>query len=106
MFKLAQYIIEQRDSLLPEVLAEWYNVIKEDYIKLAPDELKDKLEIVQDPILPMKFNIKISKRGVNYLIMAIEKNLSKMPKPTQIYFLKVEDMILEKYKEDIAKVNK
>ncbi len=101
VFKMAQYIIEQKESLTPEVLSEWYNIILEDYIKTAPEELKDKLEIQQDPILPMKFNIKVSKRAIEYFIAAIEKNLNRMPKPTQIYFMKVEELVLKKYEEEV-----
>ncbi|MGC8599753.1 MAG: hypothetical protein ACP5LX_01665 [Nitrososphaeria archaeon] len=101
VFKMVQYIIEQKESLTPEVLSEWYNIIKEDYIKIAPDELKDKLEIEQDPILPMKFNVKVSKRAIEYFIAAVEKNLSRMPKPTQIYFMKVEELVLKRYEEEV-----
>ncbi|MGC8568736.1 MAG: hypothetical protein ACP5LW_01860 [Nitrososphaeria archaeon] len=98
--RLVQMIIDQKESLNPEVLAEWYSIIKEDFMKIAPEELKDKFEYEQDPVLPMKFKIKISKRAIEYFIMAVERNLPKMPKPTQIYFMKVEDMVLQKYKEE------
>ncbi len=101
VFKMAQYIIEQKESLTPEVLSEWYNIILEDYVKMAPEELKGKLEIQQDPILPMKFNIKVSKRAIDYFIAAVEKNLNRMPKPTQIYFMKVEELVLKKYQEEV-----
>ena len=63
--KLVQAIIDQKEGLSPEVLMEWYQIIMEDYQKAAPAELKDKFSVIQDPILPMKFKLNISKRGIS-----------------------------------------
>lgn len=100
--KLVQTIVDQKEGLSPEVLMEWYQIIREDYQKAAPEELRDKFSVVQDPILPMKFKVDVSKRGISYLIRAIENNLPKMPIATRIYFMKVEDSIQENYKKSIG----
>jgi len=53
----------------------------------------DKINIVQDPILPLKFNIDISKRAVRYFMQVIDYNLQKMPYTTQLYFMKVQETV-------------
>ncbi|MGC8661618.1 MAG: hypothetical protein ACP5TZ_03840 [Nitrososphaeria archaeon] len=101
--KLVQTIVDQKEGLSPEVLMEWYQIIQEDYQKIAPGEIKDKFAVIQDPILPMKFKVDISKRGITYLVRAIEDNLPKMPIATKIYFMKVEETIQENYKKESLK---
>ena len=41
----------------------------------------------------MKFNLDISKRAVQYFMMAVEKNLDHMPYSTKLYFLKVQEIM-------------
>ena len=41
----------------------------------------------------MKFNLDISKRAVRYLMIAIDNNLQQMPYTTQLYFLKVQEIM-------------
>ncbi|MCL4343530.1 MAG: hypothetical protein JRN26_07255 [Nitrososphaerota archaeon] len=101
--KLVQTIVDQKEGLSPEVLLEWYQIIQEDYQKIAPEEFRDKFTVIQDPILPMKFKVDISKRAISYLVKAIEDNLPKMPIATKIYFMKVEDTIQENYKREGTK---
>ena len=48
---------------------------------------------VQQLILPMKFNLDISKRAVRYFMIAVENNLPQMPYSTQLYFLKVQEIL-------------
>lgn len=101
--KLVQTIVDQKEGLSPEVLMEWYQIVQEDYQKIAPEEIKDKLTVIQDPILPMKFKVDVSKRGISYLVRAIEDNLPKMPIATKIYFMKVEETIQENYRKESMK---
>ena len=42
--------------------------------------LQDKINVKQDQILPMKFNLDISKRAVRYFMIAVENNLAQMRK--------------------------
>ena len=60
---------------------------------MAPSWLQDKINVKQDLILPMKFNLNISKRAVRYFMMSVEQNIPKMPYSTQMYFLKVEEIL-------------
>jgi len=60
---------------------------------MAPPWLQDKIKVKQDPILPMKFNIDISKRAVRYLMIAIDNNVDAMPYSTKLYFLKVQEIM-------------
>jgi hypothetical protein len=60
---------------------------------MAPSWLVDKINVKQDPILYLKFNLEISKRAVRYLMMAIENNLDEMPYTTKLYFLKVQEIV-------------
>lgn len=95
--KYAKQIEDLRSGLDFEVLAHWAKVVEADAIELAPEELKSTIQVVQDELLPMKFNFKASKRAVPFLVQAIEKNLSQMPMATRLYFQKVEDAIWEEY---------
>ncbi len=78
-----------KEGLYPENLDFWYKKIITETKEMAPPWLVDKINVKQDPILPMKFNIDISKRAVRYLLVAIENNLDYMPYSTRLYFLKV-----------------
>ncbi len=52
-----------KGGLQPENLEYWYKKITDETIEILPPWLVDKINIVQDPILPLKFNIDISKRA-------------------------------------------
>jgi hypothetical protein len=93
--KLLERIENIKDGLDPGVLAYWFEVIENDAKKLSTEELRDKIEIKQDSVLWMKFNIKASRRTVSYIISSIEKNLSSMPFATRLYFQKVEELLQE-----------
>lgn len=95
--KYSSQIEQLRSGLDPDVLAYWAKVIEADAIELSPDELKETIQIIQDELLPMKFNFKASKRAVPFLIQAIEKNLPNMPLATRLYFQKVEEAIWDEY---------
>ena len=80
-------------GLHPENLSYWYHKIIKETIELAPPWLQDKIKVEQDKILPMKFNLDISKRAVRYFMIAVDGNLEKMPYPTTLYFLKVQEIM-------------
>lgn len=82
-----------QEGLHPESLAFWYSEIIREAKDMAPPWLVDKINVKQDPILPMKFNLDISKRAVTYFMMAVDNNLQKMPNSTKLYFLKVQETL-------------
>ncbi len=91
--KLGNDVINLKEGLYPENLDFWYKKIIAETKEMAPPWLVDKINVKQDPILPMKFNIDISKRAVRYLMVAIENNLDNMPYSTRLYFLKVQEIM-------------
>ena len=82
-----------RSGLQPEHLEYWYKKIIDETIEILPPWLIDKINIKQDPILPLKFDIDISKRAVRYFMQVIDYNLQKMPYTTQLYFMKVQEIV-------------
>jgi len=82
-----------QEGLHPENLAFWYSKIIKETKDMAPPWLQDKIKVKQEPILQMKFNLDISKRAVQYFMMAVEKNLDYMPYSTKLYFLKVQEIM-------------
>jgi len=91
--KLGNDVSNLKEGLYPENLSFWYKKIIKETIEMAPPWLVDKINFKQDPILPMKFNIDISKRAVRYLMIAINNNLDIMPYSTSLYFLKVQEIM-------------
>ena len=91
--KLLQEIENVKLGLDPEVLAGWYGKIASDAKAEAPSHLTDSIDVVQDPILPMKFEFKTSKRAVKYVLEAIDRNLPEMPTATRLYFQKLSELI-------------
>ena len=86
--KLNNDIVQIQKGLQPDQLSFWYQKIISETRDMAPPWLQDKIKVKQDAILPMKFNVDISKRAVRYLMICIDNNLQKMPYTTQLYFLK------------------
>lgn len=93
MKKFATNVTGLQEGLHPENLAFWYSKIITDTKEMSPPWLVDKIKVKQDPILPMKFNLDISKRAVRYFMMAVDNNLDKMPSSTRLYFLKVQESL-------------
>jgi hypothetical protein len=91
--RLLQEIENVKLGLNPEVLAGWYNKVARDAREEAPSYLTDSIDVVQDPILPMKFEFKTSKRAVKYVLEAIDRNLPEMPTATRLYFQKLSELI-------------
>ena len=95
--KLNNIIKEMQAGLVPEMLANWYNIIQSRARELSPADLRDKITVEQDPVLPMKFKLDISKRTVSFVISAIEQTLPEMPYSTRLYFEKVQEIILQEF---------
>ena len=82
-----------KQGLHPENIDFWFKKIVDQTKEIAPPWLQDKINVKPDPILPLKFNIDISKRAVRYFVQVIDYNLEKMPYTTGLYFLKVQEIM-------------
>jgi hypothetical protein len=91
--KMSSDITDLKEGLNPENIAVWYKKVIDEAKEMAPPWLVDKINVKQDPILYLKFNLDISKRAVRYLMMAIENNLDEMPYTTKLYFLKIQEIV-------------
>jgi len=91
--RMLQEIENLKLGLDPTVLTGWYNKVESDAKAAAPPQLIDSIQVIQDPILPMKFEFKTSRRAVKYVLSAIESNLPSMPTATRLYFQKLSEVI-------------
>lgn len=91
--RLLKEIEDLKLGLDPNVLSGWYQKIASDARAEAPRHLTDSIDVVQDPILPMKFEFKTSRRAIKYVVDAIERNLEGMPVATRLYFQKLAELI-------------
>ena len=91
--KMSSDVSELREGLNPESIAYWYKKVIAEAKEMAPPWLQDKINVKQDPILHMKFNLDVSKRAVRYFMMSIENNVDGMPYSTRLYFLKVQEIM-------------
>jgi hypothetical protein len=95
--RYSKMIEDLRSGLDPEVIKTWYDKIERDARELAPADLKGSIQVLQDELLPMKYNFKASRRAVPFVVESIEKNLQGMPFATRLYFEKVEEAIWDEY---------
>lgn len=93
--KLVEIIQDIKLGLDPDVLADWYRIIESEARSLAPPDLADTIRVTRDEILPLRFQIKASKRVVPHVLEAIENHLPEMPFATRLYFQKLEEIITE-----------
>ncbi|MGB6462706.1 MAG: hypothetical protein WA799_05065 [Nitrosotalea sp.] len=100
--KMSSDIAGLKDGLDPQNIAFWYKKIIEDAKEMAPPWLVDKINVKQDPILYLKFNLDISKRAVRYLMIAIANNLDDMPYTTRLYFLKVQEIVSQEMDKSLV----
>ena len=91
--KLNYDILEIQKGLQPDQLEFWYKKIISEAKEMAPPWLQDKIRVRQNPLLPMKFNLDVSKRAVRYFMMSVDYNLQQMPYTTHLYFLKVQEIM-------------
>lgn len=80
-------------GLDPTVLAGWYARVESEAKARAPEHLRDSIQVIQNEILPMKFEFKTSRRAVGYVLEAIDQNLLAMPLATRLYFQKLSELI-------------
>jgi len=93
MHQIKNDVVNLQNGLHPENLAFWYEKIIKETKEMAPPWLQDKIKVNQDPILPLKFNLDISKRAVRYFVIAVDNNIDQMPYSTKLYFLKVQEIL-------------
>jgi len=93
MHQINNDVANLQKGLHPENLAFWYEKIIKETKEMAPPWLQDKIKVNQDPILPLKFNLDISKRAVRYFVIAVDNNVDQMPYSTKLYFLKVQEIL-------------
>ena len=91
--KISNDVTDLKDGLDPKNLAFWYDKIIKETREMAPPWLEDKINVKQDSILQMKFNVDISKRAVRYFLIVIDNNLDEMPYSTRLYFIKVQEIM-------------
>ncbi|MDG7011173.1 MAG: hypothetical protein JRN57_03540 [Nitrososphaerota archaeon] len=91
--RLLKEIEDLKLGLDPNVLWGWYQKIAGDARSEAPGHLTDSIGVIQDPILPMKFEFQTSRRAIRYVIEAIDRNLDEMPLATRLYFQKLSEII-------------
>jgi len=85
--KLQNDVQELQKGLQPDHLSFWYQKIISDTKEMAPPWLQDKINVKQDPILPMKFNLDISKRAVRYFIIAMIKYRTALFEISRLNFI-------------------
>ncbi len=100
--KMYSDIVCLKDGLDPINIAFWYKKIIEEAKEMAPPWLVDKINVKQDPILYLKFNLDISKRAVRYLMIAVENNLGDMPYTTRLYFLKIQEIVSQEMDKSLV----
>jgi hypothetical protein len=91
--RLLKEIEDLKLGLDPTVLSGWYQKIANDAKSEAPSHLVDSIGVIQDPILPMKFEFTTSRRAIKYVLQSIDRNLGGMPMATRLYFQKLAELI-------------
>ena len=95
-------ILNLKDGLDPENIGFWFQKIIKETKTNAPPWLCNKIAVIQNPILPMKFKIDISKRAVQYFMISIDANLDSMPYSTRLYFLKVQEILSDEMDKSLV----
>lgn len=103
--RLSTMINDAKIGLDPEVLGRWFEAVISHARSISPDDIQRTMKLVQDPVLPMKFELKSSKRAVPFIVEAIERNLGMMPFATRLYFLKVEEILEGQYSKILKSSN-
>ncbi|MDG6906152.1 MAG: hypothetical protein JRN20_10250 [Nitrososphaerota archaeon] len=102
--RLIETIEDVKNGLDVDVIASWYSVIESQTRAICPtQELRDSVYVVQNQLLPMKFEFKMSKRAIPYVIDIIESNLNAMPFATRLYFQKFEEILQKEQSSYLAK---
>ncbi len=93
--KLLSVIEDIKNGLDPDLLADWYRIIESESKNVCPSDLSSTIVVKQDSVLPMKFELKASKRAVPFIIETIENHLNDMPFATRLYFQKLEEVMTQ-----------
>ncbi|MDA4130940.1 MAG: hypothetical protein OK457_09230 [Thaumarchaeota archaeon] len=102
--KLVRNIQDAQNGLDPRILAFFYKKIETDSkVRCPTEELRNSISVIQNRELPMKFELKASKRAFRYVIEAVESNLNAMPVATRLYFQKFEEILEKEYLRYIQK---
>ena len=102
--RLVETIEDVQVGLDPRVLAAWYRKIEKSAKEACPtEELRESIRIIQNSELPMKFQLKASKRAIPYIVEAVESYANQMPFATRLYFQKFEEIIHEELRNYLAK---
>ena len=91
--RLSELIQDTKTGFDPDILHNWYKIIESEAKEDCPEKFKNSIKVIQDPLLPMKFELKSSRRSVRYVVKAIERNLPNMPFSTRLYFQKLQEII-------------
>jgi len=91
--RLSELIQDTKTGFDPDILHNWYKIIEYEAKEDCPEKFKNSIKVIQDPLLPMKFELKSSRRSVRYVVKAIERNLPNMPFSTRLYFQKLQEII-------------
>ena len=91
--RLVREIEGLKAGLDPDVLSGWYRRIEQDARARAPPNLRETIQVIRDPVLTMKFELKASRRAVGCVLEAIEENSQAMPMATRLYFQKLAELI-------------
>ncbi len=100
--RLSELIQDTKTGFDPDILGNWYKIIETEAKDACPEKLRDSIKVTQDPLLPMKFELKSSRRSVRYIVEAIERNINSMPFSTRLYFQKLE-LIIDKEAAEFEK---
>jgi hypothetical protein len=91
---LVEAIENSLKGLDPNVLSFYYRKIEKQARELCPDEeLRTSIQVIQNPLLPMKFQIKSSRRAIPYIVRAALSSLDEMPFATRLYFEKFVEIL-------------
>lgn len=100
--KLDDDVSCMQQGLQPGHLASWYDEVIRLARGYAPPHLRDKIGVVQDPVLPMRFSLDISRRAVGYFMAAVDESLDGMPYTTRLYFLRVQQAMSREADRSLA----
>jgi len=102
--RFAEAIENTQTGLDPRVCPYWYEKIEKQAKEACPtEELKASIKVIQNPVLPMKFQIKSSKRAIPYIVDAVEKNSEEMPFATRLYFQKFVEILQSELRSYLEK---
>lgn len=91
--KFNLYLKKLQDGLDPKIISYWYDVIIQQTKELASPRFADRINVKQDQIISVKFNINIPKHAIYYFMISLHNNLQYMLPSTRLYFLKVIEIV-------------